>query len=822
MPSTKLGWLFVYSKDGQKDSVYLYGVHNRGNWLIETSGCDFEEVRIDSCKTKRNCYIQNLDVAPSLSPGIVEDIRFKQGIAFGCSCHKCPDTLGQTDILYFDLHFCPASPSSDEDTLLFFITYSDLDSSKDTLEWLMIGTGTVPRIYVDSSSLDFDSVAIGDTSEYHWITVENRGTYDLRVTSIKPKRYPAEFRLEWEDGFPPPWKIQKGDYKKVGVAFAPLTSGKRIDSLQIFSDAYPDKDTLTQILLLGQGYVEDKIPPHVDALPFTAFFQDTLVLKAKVTDAISGVDSVWLYYRQGNSNDFTVQQMRSVGNDTFKYEIPETIVTLNGLEYKIRAVDKHHPPNDTITPLQSIPVRFSPGDTTVHSSFWYTNLPAAIDTRWVMLSIPGNLDDKSPKALLRNSLGDPGESSWRLFYWEEVQHVAQELKSDALTPGRSFWFKCINRSAPFTVVLDSGRTIPTDTPFPIELRSGWNMISNPFFFNLVVDTVFLKDNSLDGPYSYDKIKGKHKGWIYPVEALVKSPNDTSLYLLYMEPWKGYAVKNNSGDVFHWDLDPHEMTAQKAGGVYTPILDFAWRIDLLVKANDFVDDVDLGSSESCSEHKDRLDYPKPPDIAPTISIYFPKPDWGRFSGDYATDYRGIINDGASWDFAVDNYTDQKELELNWEGVDSLPSEFEAVLYDRLKNDTIDMREKESYKFTHIKNQDSNRFKVFIGRSGYIENEIATTQSTIPKEFNLKQNYPNPFNSGTAISFDIPQGGQVKVKIYNILGQIVLTLYDKLTYPGKYTITWGGKDNEGKEVSSGIYFYQLSTPGFTESLKMILLK
>jgi flagellar hook assembly protein FlgD len=134
----------------------------------------------------------------------------------------------------------------------------------------------------------------------------------------------------------------------------------------------------------------------------------------------------------------------------------------------------------------------------------------------------------------------------------------------------------------------------------------------------------------------------------------------------------------------------------------------------------------------------------------------------------------------------------------------------------------MRENTGYKFNHFQNQDYNRFKILVGKTDYVEEEISSIQSEIPKEFELRQNYPNPFNAGTAISFDIPQACQAKVRIYNILGQLVVTLYDKPTYPGRYTITWDGKDEKGKEISSGIYFYQLSTPGFTKSSKMLLLK
>jgi len=62
----------------------------------------------------------------------------------------------------------------------------------------------------------------------------------------------------------------------------------------------------------------------------------------------------------------------------------------------------------------------------------------------------------------------------------------------------------------------------------------------------------------------------------------------------------------------------------------------------------------------------------------------------------------------------------------------------------------------------------------------------------------------------------------LKIYNILGQLVRTLVDEEKAPGNYKVVWDGKDNSGKEVGSGIYFYQLKTEEYTATKKMVLLR
>jgi hypothetical protein len=96
--------------------------------------------------------------------------------------------------------------------------------------------------------------------------------------------------------------------------------------------------------------------------------------------------------------------------------------------------------------------------------------------------------------------------------------------------------------------------------------------------------------------------------------------------------------------------------------------------------------------------------------------------------------------------------------------------------------------------------------------------------LPPTSSLSQNYPNPFNPTTTIRYSIVQSGHVRLRIYNVAGQLVKTLVDEPQHPqaGGYSIRWDGRNNKGSRVSSGVYFYQLKTPGFTRAKKMVLLQ
>jgi len=92
----------------------------------------------------------------------------------------------------------------------------------------------------------------------------------------------------------------------------------------------------------------------------------------------------------------------------------------------------------------------------------------------------------------------------------------------------------------------------------------------------------------------------------------------------------------------------------------------------------------------------------------------------------------------------------------------------------------------------------------------------------REFSLKQNYPNPFNPTTSIEFLLPKSGEIKIEIFNILGQRVRTLVEQHFKAGYQKVEWNGKDDSGIEVASGVYFYKLQTEDFTKTKKMVLVR
>ena len=145
--------------------------------------------------------------------------------------------------------------------------------------------------------------------------------------------------------------------------------------------------------------------------------------------------------------------------------------------------------------------------------------------------------------------------------------------------------------------------------------------------------------------------------------------------------------------------------------------------------------------------------------------------------------------------------------------------DAVVYDNQMNDPDDGDATDAIEGGSIAIHNSSASKA-------AQEELAS--EVIPESYALEQNYPNPFNPSTTIQFDLPEAGNVTLKIYNSVGQLVRTLAEGDYASGRYEAVWNGKEDSGAAAASGIYFYRLAVQNqsggvaFTETRKMALVK
>lgn len=123
-------------------------------------------------------------------------------------------------------------------------------------------------------------------------------------------------------------------------------------------------------------------------------------------------------------------------------------------------------------------------------------------------------------------------------------------------------------------------------------------------------------------------------------------------------------------------------------------------------------------------------------------------------------------------------------------------------------------------------------VYLSNSGSIPElptAISDQKEKPVQSYQLNQNYPNPFNPSTTISYLLPRTANVKIVIYNIIGQKIKTLQSQLNQTaGMHSVIWHGEDDFGRNVSNGLYFYKLvvneanKSVVYSNSLKMVLIK
>ncbi len=103
------------------------------------------------------------------------------------------------------------------------------------------------------------------------------------------------------------------------------------------------------------------------------------------------------------------------------------------------------------------------------------------------------------------------------------------------------------------------------------------------------------------------------------------------------------------------------------------------------------------------------------------------------------------------------------------------------------------------------------------TGVVTTRVADNQLTVPVHYALEQNYPNPFNPSTTIRYSVPAAGRVSLKVYNVLGQEVASLVNTQKSAGTYNVTF-----DASRLSTGVYFYRITSGSFVQTKKMLLLK
>jgi len=428
-------------------------------------------------------------------------------------------------------------------------------------------------------------------------------------------------------------------------------------------------------------------------------------------------------------------------------------------------------------------------------------------TAYRLISMPLDVDNKNAGAVLEDNLGRYQISKWRFFDLLADQSLAEFPNTSLMTPGKGFWL--IVKDPGRRISSGAGKSVRTDTLFAVPLHPQWNLVGNPFHFPISIDNVSLKSQQ------QLKIRTYKGAW-----------NDaTSDPVKMLKPFEGYAIFNESSLQDLLLINPDTTSAPSKSAQPSAKEDIQWSICILAQCQEARDVDNFAAVISGASNKlDEMDQPEPLVIGEYVSVYFPHRDWPAPVGKtlakrYCRDARPEPTEGEIWEFEVETNIRDK-VNLTFEGVESVPEEFNVWLVDEAVNIAQNLRETNYYAVAGADHP--KRLKLAVGRSDFIAEKLDGIQ-LIPTTYELSRNFPNPFNPATTIRYGLPQAERVTLKVYNLLGEEVVTLLDNAGKKAGYHIAiWDGRNKNGQLMASGIYVYRMQAGSLIMTKKMALVK
>ena len=568
-------------------------------------------------------------------------------------------------------------------------------------------------------------------------------------------------------------------------------------------------DTATVIINVDQ----DQLPPDIYNV---ATDKDTLIYKvddvmisASVKDSIPLYD-VSLHVAEGGKKNFQAFMLYdinaqssaineiSTGKRYIDVEqlIDKDLITPNGLQYYFKAKDILG--FGAESGLSSIPIKIPEGTISIDEC-----IPG--DT-WVLISIPSNLDASDIKSVFYNSFGEIDGKAFVVYTYEDGQSV----EATSIEPGKSYFiYKKGDPVCDFS--LGSGIIENVDT-LEWVLKPGWNFVGNPYPFPFFIDDVSQIEYC--GPLTYT------------------GENAWSTVIDTVQSFGGYIICNKADTTrtFRVGVTSLSSSGGQIANLYNGIYSFKEEGEWNVKV-DFYTERDADVNNNAGFHPQALneydEFDNPAEPYTPDGDYRIRFDWVYKHAANGTEYplrddiRTLDQDEGLWYGLLKAKEELINIEVDVRG--DLKEDHELILFDLSNQERFNLIEESKHQLKNKNKTDlGKRIYLIYGDHSWVEAKIAELTNMIPKRFVLNENYPNPFNPITTIKYEIPKNGNVRLVIYNIIGQEVITLVNSEQWAGKYNVRWNGTNQYGSQVATGTYFYVLKTNNNQSIKKMLLLK
>ena len=550
---------------------------------------------------------------------------------------------------------------------------------------------------------------------------------------------------------------------------------------------------LTTGPLLGsrQTLSADTSPPSVSSTTVATISSGAeLLLKARAIESGTGsVASVTVEYRSiAAGTTFTSAPMTLASGSNsldgiWEFTVPATQIGELGLEFKFTATN-----SAGLTGVAS-------GATTVNfttsQSFPLLSFGSDV-SNYRIISVPLVLKDKTVSDVFADDLGAYNNELWRMYRYEGGS--TNELNgSSTIELGKGYWL-ISKDSKPIDIGEGTTSAATSTTPFKIDLVTGWNQIGNPYMFNVLWSDVAtasggasLTLRTYNGNFANATRLNKFEGGFVQVGAA------TSLtFPVAKNPAAGRSEeitekrKTNALDNEDWEVRFNVSNGNRGnefGGV--------------------------GMSPQAKEGYDEYDDFTLPRFLDYVELKHPKKAYGMT---YTKDIVPTV-ENFQWEFTIESNV-EGTTSVAWDNSYFGKNDKHLVLWDVEEKRSVDMRETNQYLF---KGKKEKAFQVFFGNKEYVQ------RKTELKHLLIHSISPNPTDGETKISFSLSGAEEsfVEVKVLNLLGQSVSTVYEGKLAGGFHQLTWSGRDNQGNKPAQGVYLVEI-TQGKERGSKRLIVK
>lgn len=338
-----------------------------------------------------------------------------------------------------------------------------------------------------------------------------------------------------------------------------------------------------------------------------------------------------------------------------------------------------------------------------------------------------------------------------------------------------------------TPVNTEGQPVPA-VPYRIPLRAGWNMIGNPFPYSVPWVTCEVEtstgvrlslleavDRGLLLPHLYRYESGRYTWQTAPAGIL--------------HAWEGFWVRAFADCTLV--VQPLAVSTRSAA---VPAGE-GWQVRLGATAGKGATaQAIVGASRAASDRYGKEDVPKPPSLAPYVSVHVVNSEWGQQAGKYVQDVRSASSRRHVWQLEVETDQTEQPVTLNWQVLSQLPRDLRITLVDQHTGRRLALRPSGSY--TYNPGGVATRSFLLIAEPNTVQNLRISSVRVRPSR-----------GGGFQIDYALSAEAQVRIQLVDAAGRVRATLSQGTRSAGLHTAVWNGRDQAGVALPTGSYLLQV---------------